>query len=491
MNIYKSSIGVEIIPSALRIARLLHHKDADHLTMTAAAQLCYRDYDDLYQHPKTCGNILNDLCRQNNIQAGRCIATLPIMRGRSKCIALPLMRPRALSRMLANRHFWYKHLGVGNDTHSYAWLTTVYDKKQYRLSLYLMAIPTCDIAFYQSVFAHTQLSLNVLTFSSLTYYGIHRLTSVRRLLIFSHDNVYLNHLGENVFSYLAMLSDDDREQDLLRAFDNEDRTSTTALRHLSELLQERLRSEKEHTHTLYTVGNINRQTTTQLNASLNNIVVKPLDIYSGIKLASGLHSIPDAMTTVVSLARCLASNSAIFKHQANFIHNYNVAYYKSAACWILSTLISVILFFYYQHLEELRTIQQPQLQHHTQLSTDHNIYKKKLATINQRSAHLEKLYSHIQFLSEQHRLTTDLWSRLGALIPPSIKIESIDCRWESFCLITAEAQDYGVIIRFVDRIKQLNAIAEVTINSSRTPPHPSADTMQFTLLCKFADDTDK
>ncbi|MBC6414436.1 MAG: hypothetical protein GDA45_06110 [Chromatiales bacterium] len=490
MNIYGSSIGVEISPSAVRIAQILRRKGALQLTAVAQTQLCYDNFDDLYKHPKECSDVLNDLCTRNNIQASKCITVLPVTRSKSKCIALPLMRRRALQRMLSSRHFWYKHLTVGSDTHSYAWLMTVNDKKHYRLSLYLMAVAKRDIAFYQSVFAGTQLSLYALTLSSLIYYGCYHRSTAHHLLVFSEDNVSVSSIGQNVFSYRTMLADDNY-RNLLAGFDNKFAPDSAVQQYLVESLQEYIRSEKGDAKALYIVGKASSHAATLLHTALSNIAVKPLAIHADIKSNCKLQNIPDTMSSVIALARWLAADTTLFRYQANFIYNHNNAYYKSAACWILATIICMLLFFYHQHLEKLNIGQQSQLQYHTQLSSQYHAYENKLNAIKRRSEHLRQMHTHLQFLSEQHRMTTDLWSRLGALIPQSVKIQSIDCQWLSSCLIIAGAQDYGEIIRFVERIKQLDAISEVVISSSRSVQNQSTDTMQFTLVCKFGNGVDE
>ncbi|MXX98342.1 MAG: hypothetical protein F4Y58_00325 [Gammaproteobacteria bacterium] len=494
MNSYRNSIGVEIIPSAVRLASLVRRKGAMYLSAAAEVRLSYCDFDDLYRHPKKCGDILNDLCKQNDIQSGRCIATLPSAHSKSKCVALPLMRRRALLRMLSSRHFWYKHLGVGSDTYSYAWLTTVHDKKRYRLSLYLMAVPTRVLAFYKSVFAHTRLSLDVLTLSSLAYYGMHKHGSGRHLLVVAKEDAYLAHFGQNMFSHQSVLSEYDC-QVLCEQSDDEvadnDAPRNTALRHLSESLQTRLRSEKGDTHTLYLAGNLNRQAVSRLSTSLDDITIKPLDVCNGIKRSPQLQNKTTVMSSVIALGRWFISDTNIFKKEANFIYNPNPAYYKSAACWLLSTIISAILFLYAQHLDKLNALYQPQLQYQTQLSAAHDSYKNKIKTTKQRTEHRQQLRARMQFLSQQHHLATDLWTRLATLIPQSIKIKSIDCQWHSACLITAEAHDYGQIIRFAAQIEQLDIIAEVVIGNSRAAQDQSAETMQFTLACKLNNGTDE
>ena len=494
MNIYRNSIGVEISPTAVRVVRLVRRKNALLMSALAETRLSYCDFDDLYRQPKACSDVLNGLCKQNGIQSGRCIAMLPSARSKSKCIALPLMSRRALRRMLSSRHFWYKHLGVSSDTYSYAWLTTVHDKKRYRLSLYLMAVPTRDIVFYKSVFAHTRLSLDVLTLSSLSYYGIHRHGAAHRLLVLTAEDAYLAHLGQNVFSYHAVLSDYDRHSLFRQAYDKEpsdDASSDVALRHLAESLRERLRSEKGDAHTLHWVSNLQPQTINQLSALLGDITLKPLNVCAGIKPAAKLSNAPAAMSSVIALARWLISDAKTFKREANFIHNHNATYYKSVSCWILSTIISATLFFYYQHLAKLNVMQQPQLQYQAHLSLEHSEYKNKLQATKQRTARQRQLHAHMRFLSAQHHLATDLWTRLGALIPQSIKIKSIDCQWQDSCLITAEARDYGQVIRFAEQIKQLDAIGEVVIGSGRVTQVQSDDTTLFTLACKLNNETDK
>ena len=418
---------------------------------------------------------------QHNIQSGDCITTLPALRSKSKCIALPLMRRQALLRMLSNKHFWYKHLGVGNDTHRYAWLTTVHDKKQYRLSLYLMAAPIRDIDFYKAVFAYTPLSLKVLSLSTLAYYGMHCDNSAHRLLVINENEAYLACFGKNVFSHQNILSKNDHHN-LFK--DPYDETATDiAIQHLSESLQEQLRSERADTHTLGLASNLNTETKARLKSSLKDIALEPLNICQGLKLNQQLKNIPTSMSPTVALTRWLVKDKKIFKCEANFVHNYNTAYYLSAVCWILSTVISVALFFYYQHLRELNTGHHPQLQYQAQLSLQQNTYKKKIEQTNQHYEHQRQLHANLQFLSEQHRLAYELWSRLGELIPQSIQIESIDCQWQSACVITAKASDYGQIVHFADQLKQLDVISEVIINSSQTAQDQSTDTMQFTLSC--------
>jgi len=491
MNIYQNSIGVEVSPSALRIARLISYRRALNMSVLDEVRLPYKDFDDLYRHAKECGDALNKLCQQNNIQSGRCIATLPAARGKTKSIALPLMPRRALSRMLSSRHFWYKHLGVNNDSYSYAWLVTVHDKKQYRLSLYLMAVPTDDIAFYKAMFARTSLSLNVLTLSTLVYYGIHRQRSAARVLVINEDEAYLAHFGLNVFTHQTVLS----EHDHLKLFKEDDKkpadvsasstATNTALQHLSETLQERLRSEKGDTHTLWVASHLSPQAIAQLDASLKDISLKPLDVCRQIRLAPQLQNNPATMDSVIALTRWFASDSALFKKEANFINNHNAAYYKSAACWTLSAVVSAMLFFYYQHLTELNLSYLPDIQYQTQLALEHSEYQKKLKVAEQRSAHRQRLHERVQFLSQQHHFATELWSQLGALIPPSVAIETIDCQWQSACLITAQAQSYGQIISFAEHLKQLDAIAEVVISNSRVAPGQSSEAMQFTLECSL------
>ena len=472
----------------MRIASLHQSKGVLHLSATGEARLPYQDFDDLYQHPKECGDVLDGLCEQNGIQSGRCIAMLPTAHAKFKCIALPLMRQRALLRMLSNRHFWHKHLGVGNEDYGYTWLTTVHDKKQYRLSIYLMAVLSDTVAFYKAMFAHTRLSLNVLTLSSLAYYGMQRTRSARRLLVLTEDEAYLAHLGKNVFSHQAMLSDYDHGNlfGLSPGKQSCDNTpSDIALRHLSESLHERLRSEKGDNHTLHLVGNLSQQAIAELKSSLNGIVLKPLDVCENVKLAPQQQNISATMSAPIALARWLESDSQSLKTEANFIHDPTDAYYKSAACWVLSTLISAILFFYYQHVAGLNAMHQPQLLYQARLSAEQGEYKNKLKVTKQHTEGRQQIQAQMQFLAEQHHLAMGLWSHLGALIPQSIKIVSIDCRWQSACLIAATADDYGQIIRFAEQIKQLDAVDEIVIDSSRAAPDQAADTMQFMLTCKL------
>ena len=485
MNIYRNSIGVEISPSALRIACLVQRKGALHISAIDKEPLPYDDFDDLYRHPEKCGDVLNRLCAQHNIQSGECIAAISALRGKSKCVALPMMRRRALLRMLSSKHFWYKHLGVGNDTHSYAWLITVHDKKHYRLSLYLMAVPTLDINFYKTVFARTQLSLNALSFSTLAYYGMHHNSSAHRLLVINESEAYLAHFGPNIFSHQRMLSDNDH-QNLFKESCNQ-----TALRHLSESLHEQLRSEQGDAHNLFIAGDLSDAATTQLEVLLKDITLKPLNVCKNIKLAPQAKNISPSMSKAIALAYWLAVDAKTFRHEANFIHNHNTAYYLSAGCWILSTIISAALFFYYQHLAALDAAHHPQLQYQTQLSLEHDEYKKKLKATRLHSKRRQQLQASMQFLSEQHRLANELWSRFGELIPKSIRIQSIDCQWQSACLITATADDYGQIIHFADQIKQMDEIIEVAINSSHTAQDQSAAAMQFTLACTLNNGVDE
>ena len=494
MNIHRNSIGVEISPARLRIASLRQSKGVLHLSAYDEARLPYRDFDDLYRHPKECGSVLDNLCEQNSIQSGKCITMLPAARAKSKCIALPLMRRQALLRMLSSRHFWHKHLGVGNDSYRYAWLTTVHDKERYRLSIYLMAVPTDALAFYKSVFAHTRLSINVLTLSSLAYYGMHRTRPARRLLVLSEDEAYLAHLGNNVFSHQSVLSDYDHKNLFGLSCDKkpcDDKLSSAALQHLSESLHERLRSEKGDNHTLHWVGSLNSQATAQLESSLSDITLKPLDVCENIKPEPQPKDNSAAMSAPIALARWLLSDSATFKTEANFIHDSNDAYYKSAACWVLSTVISVILFFYYQHIAGLNAMHQPQLLYQARLAAEQDEYKNKLKTTKQHTEQRQQMQAQMQFLAKQHHLAIDLWSHLGALIPQSIKIISIDCQWQSACLVTAIANDYGQIIRFAEQIKQLDAIDDVVIDSSRATQDQAADAMQFTLTCKLSNETEE
>ena len=489
MNIHRNSIGVEISPSVMRIASLHQSKGALHLSATGETRLSYQDFDDLYQHPKECGNALDGLCSQNGIHSGRCIAMLPAAQAKSKCVALPLMRRRALLRMLSSRHFWHKHLGVGSDNYRYAWLTTIHDKKQYRLSIYLMAVLADALAFYTTLFAHTRLSLNVLTLSSLAYYGMHRTLPARRLLVLTENELYLAHLGENVFSHQTALSDYDHNKLFGSSSDKtpcDAGSSDIALQHLSESLHERLRSEKGDNHTLHWVGSLSRQAITRLESSLNDITLKPLDVCENVKLAPSLQNVPAAMSAPIALARWLESDSETLKSEANFIHDPTDAYYKSAACWVLSMAISVILFFYHQHIAGLNAIHQPQLLYQEKLSAQQDEYKNKLNATKQRTESRQQIQTQMQFLAEKHHLAMDLWSRLGALIPQSIKIESIDCRWQSACLIAAVADDYGQVIQFAEQIKQLDAISEIVIDSSsRTTLDQADNAMQFMLTCKL------
>ena len=487
MNIHGNSIGVEISPSVLRVASLFRHKRVLRLSATGETRLPYRDFDDLYEHPVECGNALNDLCTQNNIRSGSCITTLPVSYAKSKCVALPLMGRRALSRMLSSRHFWHKHLGVGNDRYGYAWLTTVHDKRRYRLSIYLTAAPNAVVNFYKTMFAHTQLSLDVLTLSSLTYYGVYRNQPGRRLLVLNEDEAYLAHLGTNIFSHQTVLSDYDHKNLFGHSEDKAscDQTlSDTALRHLSEFLHERLRSEQGDNHTLDLISSLNQQTIAQLDSFLHDIALKPLDICENIEPSAQTKNNSDAMSAPIALANWLISHPAAFKTQANFVHSHGGAYYKSTACWILSTVISAILFFYYQHIAALDASHHSQLSYQAQLSAQQDEYRNKLNAIKQRSEHRRRMQTQMQFLSEQHRSAIDLWTRLGAVIPQSIEIESIDCHWQNSCLITAAADDYGRLIHFVERLEQLDVISEVAIDSSRAKLEQS-DTMQFTLTCKL------
>ena len=64
MNIHRNSIGVEISPSVMRIASLHQSKGVLHLSATGEARLPYQDFDDLYQHPKECSDVLDSLCEQ-------------------------------------------------------------------------------------------------------------------------------------------------------------------------------------------------------------------------------------------------------------------------------------------------------------------------------------------------------------------------------------------------------------------------------------------
>ena len=84
----------------------------------------------------------------------------------------------------------------------------------------------------------------------------------------------------------------------------------------------------------------------------------------------------------------------------------------------------------------------------------------------------------------------DLWAHLGDVIPSSVKIESIDCRWQSSCSITAVAGDYGQLIGFVEQLEQLDMIHEVAIDSSQTIQEHSG-AMQFTLSCKLNNGIDE
>ncbi len=497
MNIHRNNIGVEISPSVLRVASVLRRKGELHLTATGEMRLPYCDFDDLYKHPNECGNALNDLCAQSGIQSGFAITTLPASHAKSKCIALPLMSRRALSRMLSSKHFWHKHLGVGNDGYGYAQLMTVHDKQRYRLSIYLMAVPNTTLAFYRAMFACTRLSLNVLTLSSLVYYGIHCKQAACRLLVINEYEAYLAHFGTNIFSHRTILSDDDHKS-LCESSDgkiaHDDKRVANAVQHLSESLHERLRSEQGDNHTLHLITSLNQQTSAQLESSLNNIALKPLDIASNIKSSAQEKNngatMSKMMSAPIALAHWLASHPATFRTQANFIHNHQNMYYKSTACWILSTIISAILLFYYQHIVALDATHHSQLLHQTQLSARQEEYKNKLNTLRLRTERRRQMQTQMQFLSEQHHSAMDLWARLGAAIPQSIKIENIDCRWQSSCLITATADDYGQLIHFVEQLEQLDMIYEVAIESSQTTQEHSG-TMQFTLTCELHNGIDE
>ncbi len=482
----------------LRIASLLRRKGELHLTTTGEMRLPYRDFDDLYKHPNECGNALNDLCAQSGIQSGFAITTLPASHAKSKCIALPLMGRRALSRMLSSKHFWHKHLGVSNNSsYSYTRLTTVHDKQRYRLSICLMVVPNNTLAFYKTMFAHTRLSLNVLTLSSLVYYGIHCKQAARRLLVINEYEAYLAHFGMNIFSHRTILSDYDHKS-LCESSDakivRDDKRVASAVQHLSESLHERLRSEQGDNHTLHLITSLNRQTSARLESSLSNIALKPLDIADNIKPSvrakDNCTPISTMMSAPIALAHWLASHPATFRTQANFIHNHRNVYYKSTACWILSTIISVILLFYYQHIVALDAAHHSQLLHQTQLSARQEEYKNKLNALRLRTEQRRQMQTQMQFLSEQHHSAIDLWASLGAAIPPSIKIENIDCRWQSSCLITAAADDYGQLIRFVEQLEQLDMIHEIAIDSSQTTQEHSG-AMQFTLTCKLNNGIDK
>ena len=196
------------------------------------------------------------------------------------------------------------------------------------------------------------------------------------------------------------------------------------------------------------------------------------------------------MSAPIALAYWRAADQATFKTQANFAHNHGNVYYKSTACWILSTVISAILFFYYQHIAALDASHHSQLLYQAQLSAQQNEHKNKLNEIKQRTEHQRRMQTQMQFLSEQHHSAMDLWTHLGSAIPNSIKIESIDCRWQSSCLIIATANDYGQLIHFVERLEQLDVIYEVAIDSSRAKLEQS-DTMQFALTCKLNDGVDQ
>ncbi len=494
MNIHRNNIGVEISPSVLRVASLLRGKGVLHLTATGEVRLPYRDFDDLYKHPEECGSALNDLCTRSGIQSGYAITTLPASHAKSKCVALPLMSRRALSRRLSSRHFWHKHLGVGNDSYSYARLTTVHDKQRYRLSIYLMAAPNITLAFYKAVFAHTQLSLDVLTLSSLTYYGVQYEQPVARLLVLNEYEAYLAHFGTNVFSHRTILSDYDHKNLCASSATEiacDDKRVATALQHLSESLHERLRSEQGDNHTVHLIANLNRQTITRLETrSLNDIVLKPLDITENIERSARVKNNDATMSAPIALAHWLVSHPATFKTQANFIHNHRNVYYKSAACWILSTIISAILFFHYQHIVALDAAQHSQLLYQAQLSARQNEYKNNINALRQRIERQRQMRTQMQFLSERHHSAMILWTRMGAVIPQSIKIESIDCRWQNSCLITAATDDYGQLIHFVEQLEQLDMIHEVSVDSSQTmQEHPSA--MQFTLTCKLNNGIDE
>ena len=502
MNIHRNSIGVEISPSVLRVASLLRRQGALHLTATDEVRLPYQNFDDLYKHPNECGDALNDLCAHSGIQSGLAITTLPASHAKSKCIALPLMNRRALSRMLSSKHFWHKHLGVSNSSsYSYARLTTVHDKQRYRLSIYLMAVPNTILAFYRTMFAHTRLSLNVLTLSSLVYYGMYCKQAARRLLVVNEYEAYLAHFGMNIYSHRTILSAEDHtslceSSDGKIAHDN--KRVTNALRHLSESLHERLRSEQGDSHTLYLITSLNQQTIAQLESSLNNIALKPLDIANNIKpsaqrkdnnaskmmLTSGMMSAP------IALAYWLASQPATFRAQANFVHNHRSVYYKSTVCWILSTIISAALLFYYQRIVALDATHHSQLLHQVQLSAQQEEYKNKLNSLKLRTEQRRQIQTQMKFLSEQHHSAMNLWARLGAAIPQSIRIESIDCRWQSSCLITAAADDYGQLIHFVEQLEQLDTIYKVAIESSQTTQEHSG-AMQFTLTCELHNGIDK
>ena len=491
MNIHRDNIGVEISPSVLRVASVLRRKDELHLTATGEMRLPYRDFDDLYKHPNECGNALNDLCAQSGIQSGFAITTLPASHAKSKCIALPLMGRRALSRMLSSKHFWHKHLGVGNDGYSYAQLMTVHDKQRYRLSIYLMAVPNTILAFYRTMFAHTQLSLNVLTLSSLVYYGLHCKQAARRLLVLNEYEAYLAHFGMNTFSHRTILSDYDHKslyESSNAKIAGDDKRVANAVQHLSESLHERLRSEQGDNHTLDLITSLKQQTTAQLESSLNNIALKPLDIADNIKPSARVKNNGATMSTMMSapiaLAYWLASHPATFRTQANFIHNHRNMYYKSTACWILSTIISAILLSYYQHIVALDATHHSQLLHQAQLAAQQEEYKNELNTLRLRTEQRRQMQTQMQFLSRQHHSAMDLWARLGATIPHSIKIESMDCRWQSSCLINATADDYGQLIHFVEQLKQLDMIYEVAIDNSQTMQEHSG-ALQFTLTCKL------
>lgn len=489
-----NSIAVEVTPSAIRIAKLMRRNHQLSITALAEKSMPYDSFEKLYRHPDTCAEVLNTLCRQLGIQHGSCIAAVPAVRAKTQSVALALMKARALRQILSNANFWRKHLRTDSTAYGYAYLVTVCDVLQHRLSLWLMASPLTDIIFYKSVFAHTRLSLQALTLSSLDYFCVarYRLASFRMVVITPYE-AYLTYFDEHTFLRHSLLPQEDSH--LILSEQTATDKLTVALANLARAIQEYTCTDSRNLSTINIAMSVEQpllvQRVQQLQALLTTIELKPFDVCEGIEVAEHLTRPTARMHHVIALAHwpwvnpVVKQRGALTRHSASFIRNDSPTYYQVAICWGAAIFISLLLLLGYQQLAHHWHTLAPQFEYQEQLANQHTVISQELSLLKKQIEDNKNRLKVLNTFSQQQRLAINFLTHLSQLLADTLAIESLDCQWLDACYIKGRAHTYSDVVVFSEALKKIEGVAEVIITQAQSQPNTHQAAMEFALECQL------
>ena len=489
MNISRSSIAVEIAPSTIRIAKLVRRNRQLSITAIAEMPLPYDSFETLYSHQEECTRALNELCQQVGIRSGSCVVALPAARAKTQTVVLPLMKSAALHRVLSNPNFWRKHLGLDSGAYRYAWLVTVRDTVQHRLSLWLMAAPLKDICFYKNVLAGTRLSLQVLTLSSLDYFCVayHREAAFSMVRITSHESSLIYFAKDN-FCHRTLLSEE--ESRLVLSDKTPEPRLALVLAKLAKVIKEATRVAHPTAGAIQVAmvcdQSLATQRIAQLQALLADISLQPFDIYKELTVAAHLARPTHDANHVVALAHWLMSDALGARRDcANFIYSHARVYYWVAICWGLTIVIALSLMAAYQQLEQRRDMLEPQIQYQKQLAAQHATASRELASLQQQIVARRNLLDTLNVFSHQQQFTVDFLTHLRHSLTRTIYIESLDCQWQDTCSIKGRANTYKEIIFFADALKKIEGVGAVVVHKTQSEPDHPSTAIGFVLECAF------